>query len=592
MTEAKPHCVIVLSEGDSPPREKLADFLTVVFAQKKLITASRKTTDNKHTLLEISAAKTDIKDAYDHIYGRLGNLEMTWADEKYVVKRILNAITLTSDDTGLSELDADLATLLCSKKPLVEHCLSVGVIKEIFSLHDDEGRATLDSMIWSSSKLDIGRIHQYFGTRVAWYFSWMQLYCSWLSIPAVLGSTFWALWKVGVNATMLVPVYSIMITLWASLFMIYWRQESARNAHLWSVESKADVDRRVLPSFKGKKRVSPITGETEEHATLSDRLPAFIFSTFVIGVYLIFALYVLLCLLNLCDYMDPGDLFYMPEFNNWVKPSDPIYIKLLPSVVYSVVLIILGKTYRAIALRLNFNENFKYQDDFENALIIKYVLFDFFYCYMALFYVAFYQRNIFMLRKLLWILYSTDVFRRIIVETLIPYLTSGKRTNKNEAKSQIEQMLASYPGDIDEYGEIVIQFGYVSLFAAAFPLGGLLAFLSNSIEIRADLLKLMYATRRPTPEKTRGIGSWEYALNAIVMMSALTNSALFCFTTDILPGLYNNTVIALAVTFCFEHVLLIIKSVMEFFIPSVPDEVKIAHDITIYKNRRTLDTFN
>lgn len=41
-----------------------------------------------------------------------------------------------------------------------------------------------------------------------------------------------------------------------------------------------------------------------------------------------------------------------------------------------------------------------------------------------------------------------------------------------------------------DYSEVVIQFGYVTLFVVAFPLAPALAFLSNYVEMRVDALKV------------------------------------------------------------------------------------------------------
>ena len=45
-------------------------------------------------------------------------------------------------------------------------------------------------------------------------------------------------------------------------------------------------------------------------------------------------------------------------------------------------------------------------------------------------------------------------------------------------------------GTFKDYGEMVIQFGYCTLFVAAFPLAPMLAFINNAIEIRVDAWKL------------------------------------------------------------------------------------------------------
>lgn len=52
----------------------------------------------------------------------------------------------------------------------------------------------------------------------------------------------------------------------------------------------------------------------------------------------------------------------------------------------------------------------------------------------------------------------------------------------------------------------VVQFGFVTLFVAAFPLAPLFALLNNIIEIRADANKFVTQLRRPRAERTGSIG--------------------------------------------------------------------------------------
>ena len=84
--------------------------------------------------------------------------------------------------------------------------------------------------------------------------------------------------------------------------------------------------------------------------------------------------------------------------------------------------------------------------------------------------------------------------------------------------------LAEHKGLFEEYSEIVIQFGHVTLFAAACPVAPVLALLNNLVEIRGDALTLAWS-RRPfiTSAVSTGIGVWIQLLEAISMMSILTN---------------------------------------------------------------------
>ena len=62
---------------------------------------------------------------------------------------------------------------------------------------------------------------------------------------------------------------------------------------------------------------------------------------------------------------------------------------------------------------------------------------------------------------------------------------------------------------------LVIQYGFLTLFAAAFPLAPLMAVANNMIEIRTDAFKLLTATQRPNYQGANGIGSWHAVLEVL-----------------------------------------------------------------------------
>ena len=80
--------------------------------------------------------------------------------------------------------------------------------------------------------------------------------------------------------------------------------------------------------------------------------------------------------------------------------------------------------------------------------------------------------------------------------------------------------------------KMVIEFGYVTLFASAFPLAAALSLVYNIIEIRSDLFKLLHVCRRPPPTAAAGIGTWGGVLQVITYLAVLTNAALFAFSSN------------------------------------------------------------
>lgn len=58
---------------------------------------------------------------------------------------------------------------------------------------------------------------------------------------------------------------------------------------------------------------------------------------------------------------------------------------------------------------------------------------------------------------------------------------------------------------------LVIQYGFVTLFVAAFPLAPLFALINNIAEIRLDAYKMVSQARRPLAERVEDIGACKFS---------------------------------------------------------------------------------
>lgn len=72
----------------------------------------------------------------------------------------------------------------------------------------------------------------------------------------------------------------------------------------------------------------------------------------------------------------------------------------------------------------------------------------------------------------------------------------------------------------------VIQFGFVTLFVASFPLAPVLALVNNLFEIRVDAWKITTQFRRVVPEKAQDIGAWQPILQGVAILAVATNVRL------------------------------------------------------------------
>lgn len=78
-------------------------------------------------------------------------------------------------------------------------------------------------------------------------------------------------------------------------------------------------------------------------------------------------------------------------------------------------------------------------------------------------------------------------------------------------------------GLLPEYLEEVIQFGFVTIFVASFPVAPLFALLNNWVEIRLDAYKYTVTQRRPVAERAQDIGAWYSILDVVAKLSVITN---------------------------------------------------------------------
>jgi len=69
----------------------------------------------------------------------------------------------------------------------------------------------------------------------------------------------------------------------------------------------------------------------------------------------------------------------------------------------------------------------------------------------------------------------------------------------------------------------VIQFGFVTIFVAAFPLAPLCALINNIVELRLDAYKLVKYYQRSAALKAQDIGAWHNILNTFALIAVASN---------------------------------------------------------------------
>lgn len=103
----------------------------------------------------------------------------------------------------------------------------------------------------------------------------------------------------------------------------------------------------------------------------------------------------------------------------------------------------------------------------------------------------------------------------------------GLKTEHTQSEeSYIMEAYDPVMGTLMDYAELAVQFGYVTLFVAAFPLAPAFALANDHVKARSHAFRMLKQMRRPAPRGARDIGSWRGVFTALTCVSVVTNSAL------------------------------------------------------------------
>jgi hypothetical protein len=279
-------------------------------------------------------------------------------------------------------------------------------------------------------------------------------------------------------------------------------------------------------------------------------------------------------------------------------------------IINAMTIIFLNVVWKTVAQKLNEWENHRTQTDFENNLIAKIFIFQFVNSYTSLYYIAFFKKgtNLWGANALedackfgknyatvsygcpdeLTVQLATILGVNMVIgqarEVLLPYLigklqlTLFKRNLKKAGEDtkelpqwERESKKPKFPGTFDEYSEMIIQFGYITLFASVFPLAPLMALINNIIEIRTDAFKLVTSYTRPEYQGAQNIGTWYAILELLGVMAVVTNCLLIGFSFAPINKLVSEEYFhTFAIIVVMEHIILAAKWIISILIPDVP----------------------
>lgn len=198
--------------------------------------------------------------------------------------------------------------------------------------HSDESAGWVDrvkSLFKYQSK--VNPIYEYFGPQIALYFAWIDHYTENLTIPAIAGAlVFYHQYSTNSIDSQYMPYFAILIAIWGTTFMEFWKGKCSEHAYRWGVfgveDDEADEE---LASAPGK-----------ENSSRMVRLMVSFTGTVSI-IYLL-----LQCMLYYVDMQHHSEDIYGKD--SWMK--------FYPSVIYSALPVVFPMLFEPIANYLNLFE--------------------------------------------------------------------------------------------------------------------------------------------------------------------------------------------------------------------------------------------
>uniref|UniRef100_A0A8B9IMU6 Anoctamin n=1 Tax=Anser cygnoides TaxID=8845 RepID=A0A8B9IMU6_ANSCY len=446
----------------------------------------------------------------------------------------------------------------------------------------------------------IDLIRKYFGEKIGLYFAWLGLYTEFLIPSSVVGIFVFLYGCITIesdipskemcdqrNAFTMCPLcdkfcdywnlssacatarashlfdnpatvfFSIFMALWATMFLEQWKRLQMRLSYFWDLTGLEEEE------------------DEKDKLTWNDRIPGYAANC---GLIFFMIMLTFSAVFGVIVYRITTAAALSFSTNETTRSNIRVTVTATAVIINLIVILILDEIYGAVAKWLTEIEVPKTEKAFEERLILKAFLLKFVNSYAPIFYVAFFKGRFVgrpghyvyvfdgyrmeecapggclmeLCIQLSIIMLGKQLIQNNLFEIGIPKLkklfrklkdgrTELKEMNTNQSKDpqqwDLDYSLEPFTGLTPEYMEMIIQFGFVTLFVASFPLAPLFALLNNIIEVRLDAKKFVTELRRPDTVRAKDIGIWYNILSGIGKLSVIINAFVIAVTSDFIPRL-------------------------------------------------------
>ncbi|KAB7498085.1 Anoctamin-1, partial [Armadillidium nasatum] len=378
--------------------------------------------------------------------------------------------------------------------------------------------------------------------------------------------------------------FACFMSFWAALFLEMWKRYTAEITHRWDLTGFDIQEEHPRPQYLArlskvkKKTINIITGQYEPKPPFwRMRFPGVIIS---ISTVLLLVLMAMVAVVGVILYRMSVLAALSLHGNDVVTSYAIIFTSATAALINLVCIMIFNQVYARVAEYLTELELQRTQTEFDDSLTLKIYLLQFINYYASIFYIAFVKgklvgypgdyNRVFGSRQeecspggcllelsvQLAIIMVGKQAMNTVMEMIFPLIWKYIRLlmipeARREAHSKWPRWAKDFRlvdfdprGLFPEYLEMILQYGFVTIFVSSFPLAPLFAFVNNVFETRLDAKKLLTHYRRPVTQRVKDIGVWFKILDSIGKLAIITNAFIIAFTSNFIPELVYKHVIS------------------------------------------------
>lgn len=352
---------------------------------------------------------------------------------------------------------------------------------------------------------------------------------------------------------------AVIASIWATLFLKFWKRRQRALSQKWHTNALKEEE-PFRPEFpKENLREDEVSGRMEPTVQYKIRKCGCLAGVLIIVIFMVSL--VIAAVVAVIVYRAAVFAALSGSSDGTARAQARIITSFTAALLNLLAINVMKLLYKKLAIWLTDWENPPTRSEYKNSFTWKMCLFQFVNNYSSVFYIAFFksghmigtpsrykriggsyrlegcsEQGCFLeLCIQLFILMVGQQVIGIIMEVTIPYWMKTRNKKREVCDFNLSPAVKHFM--FWEYLQAVLQYGFATMFVAAFPLGPLFAFFTSVIRIRVNAINFVYHFRRPDVAHSKTIGVWYRILKWVTKISVLVNAFVLAFTSEFIPKL-------------------------------------------------------